>query len=116
MVDLISLTLILASLAVITFLILRRLVLFEEVSSKEKKEELKEERFLGKSLEEWDEISKNLLEIFLRKIKIVLLKIENQISSWLEALKKEKEKSKFPFEKLKKVKKIKRRKKSNEPA
>ena len=116
MIDFISLILILGSLSVITFLILRRLVLFEEVSSKEKKEELKEEKFLGKSLEEWDEISKNLLEIFLRKIKIVLLKIENQISFWLEALKKEKEKSNFPLEKLKKVKKIRRRKKSNEPA
>lgn len=110
MVDLISLTLILASLAVITFLILRKLVLFEEASFKEKKEELKEERFFGKSLEEWDEISKNLLEVFLRKFKIVLLKVENQISIWLEALKKEKEKTSFPFEKLKKVKKIKRKK------
>lgn len=110
MVDLISLTLILASLAVITFLILRKLVLFEEASFKEKKEELKEERFFGKSLEEWDEISKNLLEVFLRKFKIVLLKVENQISIWLEALKKEKEKTSFSFEKLKKVKKIKRKK------
>ena len=116
MVDSISLILILGSLAVITFLILRKLVLFEEAFFKEKKEELKEEKFLGKSLEEWDEISKNLLEIFLRKIKVGLLKIENQISVWLEALKKEKEKSNFSFEKLKKVKKIRRRKKSNEPA
>ena len=104
MFDLISIILTLGSLSVITFLILRKLLVLEDKKffSQKKEDSLKEERFLGKALEEWDEISKNFLEFFLRKIKIISLKIDNKISFWLESLKKEEEKKEnlFPFEQL----------------
>ena len=103
MFDLISIILTLGSLSVITFLILRKLLVLENKKSfsQEKESFLKEEKFLGKALEEWDEISKNFLEFFLRKIKIVSLKVDNKISFWLESIKKEEKKeNSFSFEKL----------------
>ena len=109
MFDLISIILTLGSLSVITFLILRKLLVLEDKKSfsQEKESFLKEEKFLGKALEEWDEISKNFLEFFLRKIKIVSLKVDNKISFWLESIKKEEKKeNSFSFEKLNHQKKI----------
>ena len=103
MFDLISIILTLGSLSVITFLILRKLLVLEnkKFSSQKKENFLKEEKFLGKTLEEWDEVSKNFLEFFLRKIKIISLKIDNKISFWLESLKKEEKKEdSFPFKEL----------------
>ena len=105
MIDLISIILILGSLAVILFLVLRKLLILENqnFSSSFQNNIKEEEKFLGKPLEEWDKITKNLLEFFLRKIKIISLRIDNKISFWLESLKKEEEEKNslnFSFEEM----------------
>jgi len=102
MVNLLALIFILISLGTITFIVAKKIFLKEinPFSFNSSKRASSEVAFLGKSLDEWDEVSKNFLIFFLRKIKIFSLKVDNQVSKWLKKLTPENSQLNFPFEKL----------------